>query len=244
MKKFLAYLICTISFYGHLQSHTSPTHDQIQELKAKGKYDKNVEFMNSLGHDRLSEALFQRTKHKLSKAQLQMQGLPEAKISQTLQQLALPPDLEALPTIGSPATLTILIDFNDVRANTTHPSISREDVHDNIYGDGTTAAANYFPFESVRGYYSRASQGKFTLRGNTLGFYTLPNNKDDYIPATHTSYNQNQAIFDIVVEALESFDATHDFSQYDNDNDGTIDAINIIYAGDPDNWGDFYWGYQ
>ena len=244
MKKFLAYLICTISFYGHLQSHTSPTHDQIQELKAKGKYDKNVEFMNSLGHDRLSEALFQRTKHKLSKAQLQMQGLPEAKISQTLQQLALPPDLEALPTIGSPATLTILIDFNDVRANTTHPSISREDVHDNIYGDGTTAAANYFPFESVRGYYSRASQGKFTLRGNTLGFYTLPNNKDDYIPATDTSYNQNQAIFDIVVEALESFDATHDFSQYDNDNDGTIDAINIIYAGDPDNWGDFYWGYQ
>jgi hypothetical protein len=45
-------------------------------------------------------------------------------------------------------------------------------------------------------------------------------------------------------EVLDAFDATHDFAQYDNDNDGDIDLVTLLYAGPNTGWGSFWWAYR
>lgn len=58
------------------------------------------------------------------------------------------------------------------------------------------------------------------------------------------AYFENAALFGMVSEALTSYATTHDFSQYDNDNDGDIDLVTILYAGPDTGWGSFWWAYR
>ena len=48
----------------------------------------------------------------------------------------------------------------------------------------------------------------------------------------------------MISEALRSFDDNHDFSQYDNNGDGFIDGLNILYSGQRGGWSSFWWAYQ
>ena len=43
--------------------------------------------------------------------------------------------------------------------------------------------------------------------------------------------SQNRALFGMVREAMLAQDASVDFSEYDNDGDGYIDALNVIWSG-------------
>lgn len=45
-------------------------------------------------------------------------------------------------------------------------------------------------------------------------------------------------------EALGGPNANHDYSQYDNDGDGDIDLVTILYAGPNTGWGSFWWAYR
>ena len=79
-----------------------------------------------------------------------------------------------------------------------------------------------------------------------LGYYSFPGSQFSYVSRDSdiSSQAQNQQIFDFVKEALASFDASHDFAQYDNDNDGDIDSLTILYAGQRGAWSSFWWAYQ
>jgi len=48
----------------------------------------------------------------------------------------------------------------------------------------------------------------------------------------------------MVKTVMNHYNASHDFSQYDNDGDGTIDAVAIMYTGAPGAWASFWWAYQ
>jgi M6 family metalloprotease-like protein len=48
----------------------------------------------------------------------------------------------------------------------------------------------------------------------------------------------------MISEALRSFDDNHDFSQYDNNGDGFIDGLNVLYSGQSGGWSSFWWAYQ
>nr|WP_274387595.1 M6 family metalloprotease domain-containing protein [Salsipaludibacter albus] len=81
---------------------------------------------------------------------------------------------------------------------------------------------------NLEDYYREISYGDLeldvTVEGGAGGCYTLPDSR-----ATYNSGSKDH--FDLMNEAVDLADGDVDFSQYDNDGDGVIDALGIIYAG-------------
>jgi len=236
---------------GILPAHQAPTPEEIKKLKEQGIYEERLAQVRAMGNDNFSPQLLVKARRKMKKAQLEAQGLTPGEVANKLktfekkikgQTKALPSDLQELPTTGEPRTLTLLVDFSDQRVSTTFPGMTASSIYDNIYGNGTTVARQNPPFDSVTAFYRRASQGTLNIRGNVLGFYTFPGTQLSY--ASLSARPDNQTLFNMVTEALRSFDNSHDFSQYDNDGDGDIDGLNILYTGQSGAWSTFWWAYQ
>jgi len=143
---------------------------------------------------------------------------------------ALPGAPSLLPSDGSPRVLTLLIAFSDM-PGTTDPAV----VNDRIFGDGEAAA---YPYESLTNFYRRSSYGRLEIAGSTLGWYTTPYPRSEVAE----NYLGRQAL---IKEVFNHYDQEgHDFSQYDNDGDGVIDYLVIVWTGAHGEWADFWWGYQ
>jgi len=87
------------------------------------------------------------------------------------------------------------------------------------------------PTGSVRDYYTEASYGKLVINSTVLAWVTLANSEAYYGNGQSGlgSYPQNAQ--KMVEDALTLVDPLVDFSQFDQNNDGMIDAITIIHSG-------------
>ena len=122
-----------------------------------------------------------------------------------------------------------------------------------------------FPYESVRAYYQRSSYGKLNISGDVMDWYTLPHEADYYKQATadefcydsdKENYNDNDELHyvrqmraqaSIIKEVLDyNISNGLDVSKYDNDNDGYIDCIYILWNHDDISYenDNFWWAYQ
>lgn len=233
----IALLLFAIWSYSSLQSHERPTPAQLEEARQRGDLEQRLNFMKSLGNDRMSEELVEQAQNKILRASMEASGMSPSMVGS----FAPPIGRRGLPTTGSPKVLTLLCDFSDYRAPA---SPSPADFASNFYGNGTAAAQAFAPFESMNRYYYRASEGLLNLQGNVLGWYQFPNNKSSYQVNTYGDAAHNQAVFNIFKTAMNHYNATHDFSQYDNDGDGFIDSVTLLYNGPNTGWGSFWWAYQ
>ena len=133
-----------------------------------------------------------------------------------------------LPTTGENKVFALLIDFADYPPYNTPGTIDCQ-----LFGEGTGG----FPYESMKNYYLRASYNQLTIEGTTLGWYTTPYPRSDVLETTNGRQN-------LIKEALQYIDGQgHDFSQYDNNNDGFIDYFLVIWTGPHGSWASFWWGY-
>lgn len=123
--------------------------------------------------------------------------------------------------VGEKKALILLIDFND-NAHT----YSANEFDSLIYGENQN---------SLRDYYSEVSYGKFTISKDSdiSQWLRAPNDYSYYIgdsfgiyPGTYPNNVQG-----IVIAACSLADPLIDFSQYDEDADGVVDAIFIVHAG-------------
>ncbi len=114
--------------------------------------------------------------------------------------------------------LTLLVDFSDVPAKYTTAQIDAwlNQPGYNLYGCQG----------SVRDYWADISNGKVDFQNEIHGYYRAKNPKSYYEAATDFSRSK-----ELLTEVLEYFDATVDYSKFDNDLDGTTEAISIAYAG-------------
>jgi immune inhibitor A len=142
----------------------------------------------------------------------------------------------AIPTIGSIEAAVILIDFSD------EPGL----VPPSSFNDLVFADAG----KSLRTYYRENSYGQLDVSGtvspwvrSNLSFHNyyvnrdgIPGTADDYgfdvsnsayIPGT-TPYPRN--VWGVVLEAIALADPIVDFSRFDNDGDGTVDALFIVHG--------------
>ena len=61
----------------------------------------------------------------------------------------------------------------------------------------------------------------------------------------HRFQSGSDLIQALIKEVFTHYDTEgHDFSQYDNDGDGVIDYLSIIWTGAHGEWAEFWWGYQ
>jgi M6 family metalloprotease-like protein len=239
------------------RSHEPVSQELLAQFAKDGSDQEREARVLRLKQFRMADGMTQRAAYKVRRAALEASGKTAAETTRALTSgpyysFPFTSHPELLST-GTVKTLTVLVDFKDMRAPGAASGLTADSIRKNIYQGGTPEAA---PYESVRDYYRRASQGLLEIQGNVLGWHSLPGNRASYEPVkasaalppeqrdAQQSLNDNTAIFNILASALDAADATHDFSQYDNDYDGDIDLVTIIYSGKSGNWGSFWWAYR
>lgn len=234
-----AMTLCLIGFaVTKARALQPPAVGEVERLQQQGVWDKHLSQAKALGNDKMAPELVQRAASKVFRARLESYGLTKSEVD-AVSPLP-PPASRGLPTTGTPKMLTVLIAFPDQLppANPTVANIAL-----NTYGVGSAEAQGSFaPLESLNRYYFRASEGLLNIGGNVLPWYTMPNNRSTYTPADDRP--DPAVIFTMLKAALQANDAAQDFSQYDNDGDGDIDMINIIWTGPKGAWASFWWGYK
>lgn len=127
------------------------------------------------------------------------------------------------PGTGSPNVLIILVQYSDLKFTLTDPAKYFESMLNepgfNQYG-GTGSCKDYF---------TDNSGGQFTPHFDMYGPVTLPEKRAYY--GANDADGVDLRAEDMVVHAVQALDETVDFSKYDNDGDGKLDNVYVIYAG-------------
>ena len=119
--------------------------------------------------------------------------------------------------------LTILVDFSDHPADTTE--YPRDHYQELLYSVGS------FPTGSLRDYYLENSCGEVNIVGEVAGWYRMPHSYSYYVDSNYGFGGYPQNAQKLTEDAVAAADADVDFSLYDNDNDGYVDALFVVHAG-------------
>ncbi len=221
----------TLSIANALQP---PTAEQIEQYRKDGSLALRVQQALQRGNHRTAQWLVWNFQRRMESARLKAMGLPEWQIDEQAVNAPPPAYQGGLPAKGNPKTIVLLVDFPSYPHSANQTS---QDVANKFFGDGNSGAK---PYESIRNFYQRSSYGQLTLQGNVLGWYTAQHNPDYY-----ESLGDGPGQEALMMEAIEHFrNQGHDFSQYDNDNNGVIDALYIKWTAPVGNWASFWWAYQ
>jgi len=224
-KKFWAILLLVC--FSSAAALEPPTKGQFEQYQRDGSLYKRILNALALGNHLVAPELVLNLKYKLSVMELLREGRSRAEIAKLL---GLPPGTSnVLKSKGTPKIFALLISFPDYPANESPDSINTK-----IFGNG----AAEWPRESLHNYYWRSSYNMLDIQGTVLGWYQ-PSYARAGMPQT-VAAREN-----LIKEALAYFDNQgHDFSQYDNDGNGTIDYFIVIWTGPNNGWANFWWGYQ
>ena len=132
---------------------------------------------------------------------------------------------------GKIYSLTLLVDFPDKTAPVTVNEIEDWLNKEGFNKDGCNG--------SVRDYYLDVSNGQLDLTNEVYGWYRAKHPKSWY--ENLQGYTGSDSL---MKEVFNYFDPLVDFSRYDNDKDGTTEAINIVYAGAGQTWGQGLWPHS
>ncbi|MFA7082149.1 MAG: M6 family metalloprotease domain-containing protein [Bacteroidales bacterium] len=124
-------------------------------------------------------------------------------------------------TVGIRKLLVILVGYQDV------PFTSTRQQFENLFNQiGYTDNAST---GSVRDYFAACSYGKLDLQCTVVGPFTLPNPRAFYGARTANTNDANSK--QMIIDACNAADATVDYSIFDNDQNGIVDGVHIVYAG-------------
>jgi len=142
---------------------------------------------------------------------------------------------------GNWKALVLLIDFPDYRwHNSSDSNFANQDslytpqhfqnmlFSESVYADPLSAS----PYTgSLRDFYLANSYGQFNIDGDVAGWFTAKNNLEYYLGSGSGfgSYPNNAQR--LVEEAVALAAPVVDFSDYDNDGNGVVDALMIVHAG-------------
>lgn len=199
-----------------------PAPGELAGFREDGSLQRRVARAREIGDHRVVPRALEAAAERLRRSRLQLPLLQTP-----------PPAWKGMPTRGTVNVLALPVCFSD------YPSFSsRDDLHDKLFGDGDPGA---FPYESVSAYYDRSSYGQLHIQGDVLPWY-------DTGSARSAVGTRNGAQERLIEQALDAYDATQAdrgwASRYDNDGDGVIDYLIVIWTGPHNGWAGFWWGYQ
>jgi len=125
------------------------------------------------------------------------------------------------PTTGNRKLVCILIGYSDLAFTKTQAEFNNLFNQVNYSAGGATG--------SVKDYYLETSYNLFNLTVTVAGPYTAANNMA-YYGANDVNGNDVRPR-ELVTEAVILADPAVNYADFDNDNDGTVDGVYIIYAG-------------
>lgn len=125
-------------------------------------------------------------------------------------------------------TLVILVDFPDKPYTYGYAAGTAADFDSLLFSVGKN------PTGSLREYYFENSYGNLTVQGTVVGWYRAANPAAYYTndcDGSHGMGNYPKNAQKLVEEAVDMANPDVDYSQFDNDGDGYVDAIFVIHAG-------------
>jgi M6 family metalloprotease-like protein len=215
LQRCLAPLVLAALAAPGVQALEKPSRAEIERYRRDGSLAARLQRAYELGNHRVRPGLAAAAAYRLQLELWREGRIPEPPLP--------PPSWEGMPTTGNVKIFALLVSFPDYAPSNTPASIASK-----LYGNGTSAP----PYESLRNFYRRSSYDQLEIGGTTLGWYTTA-----YPRSSVTSPES------LIKEALSSFDAGHDFSQYDNDGDGEIDYFVVIWTGPHTGWGSLWWAW-
>ena len=138
---------------------------------------------------------------------------------------------EREPLKGTHRELVILVNFSNLQfqdGNT--PDLFNRMLNEENFADMSLGMTD----GSARDYFSAQSGGQFTMQFDVVGPVTLPHPYSYYGDNYDDIQAQDVAPEQMVVDAVNLVKSQHteiDFSNYDNDGDGKVDQVFILYAG-------------
>lgn len=129
----------------------------------------------------------------------------------------------SLPSQGDAYLVVFYVDFPDCKYSY---EPTDEELMAMAFGEADTSSAAY-PFESMSAFYERSSKGTMNLDGKVFRYTTKEN---------QSAYDTDKV--KIAEECYDAFKDSEDFSLYDGDGDGMIDAtlFTVPTAAGDDNW--------
>jgi M6 family metalloprotease-like protein len=128
---------------------------------------------------------------------------------------------KAFPTKGSRKLLCILIGFTDKAISKTSTDF------DNLFNQIGYSVGN--ATGSVKDYYKSTSYNQLDLTVTVAGPYVAANNLNYY--GANDTNGDDVRPRDLITEAINKADKDVNFADYDNDGDGVVDGVYVIYAG-------------
>jgi len=130
-------------------------------------------------------------------------------------------------TVGTvnlaPRGLVILVSYADLA----YQSINTQEAMDsmmNVAGYDYNGATG-----SVRDYFIAQSDSAYQPVFDVVGPVTLSQNRAYY--GTNGSNGSDKLAYQMIIDACQAVDDQVDFTRYDNDNNGEIDFVYVLYAG-------------
>lgn len=129
-----------------------------------------------------------------------------------------------LTSKGEARLLMMIVEFPDYKFKQQY---SAEDIRKIAFGE-SDPDSRYYPQESVRGYYERASYGALTMEAD-IYTYTMPRESEYYVRVYSNGkrYGDTAKLADAVMSA---FDDQIDFNRYDGNGDHVMDTLVISVA--------------
>ena len=115
----------------------------------------------------------------------------------------------------------ILVEFPDAGA------IYEKSLIDSMMNQEGYTHLNYENTGSFRDFYQEISYGQFLPKADISDWFTAPNNHDYY--GYNNGYQRVRQLVRDMVDSLEN--SGFDWSKYDNDEDGYVDALTLIHQG-------------
>ncbi len=125
------------------------------------------------------------------------------------------------PLRGAVRVIVVLVDFEDKKMTETKSHF--EDLFFSLNRKVTTG--------SVREYFREVSQDKIDIQGEVVGPYRLPKTLKQYAHGESGIGEAAPNARTMAKDAAVAANRAVDFSTYDNNNDGYVDAFVIIHAG-------------
>mgnify|MGYP003306089105 FL=1 len=124
----------------------------------------------------------------------------------------------------APRGLLLLVNFSDVKFSPTN----------SLQAFDSLANSTSYTYNGATGsckqYFTDQSNGKYSPNFDVIGPVSLPQTMAYY--GANKADGNDQYVVDFVIDACKGADRLGvDFSQYDNNNDGMVDFVYIIYAG-------------
>jgi len=129
--------------------------------------------------------------------------------------------LERAPLRGTVRVIVVLVEFSDLA----------------MVADAATRFRDLFfssgvlPNGSVKEYYSEVTGGLITLDGDVVGPYTMPQTIATYAGTENGIQGTTPNARTMANDAVTSADPLVNFTPYDNDGNGYVDAFIVVHAG-------------